>query len=459
MNSMRLIWGIVLLVLGQSSFAQNTILDKAVAVVGDKVILLSEVEIQYLQMLSEGTATADETTKCYLLDQMIAQKLMVSKAKQDSIQVGTPELDAELERRMRFFVGRVGSEEAFIQYYGKTPRDYMEEYRDDVKQQLLAQKVQSQILGSAAVSPSEVLAYFETIPKDSLPYINKEYEVSQLVLNIEVGPVMNELAKEKISKIRERIVSGEQDLSYFARLYSNDPGSAAQGGSLGFFGRGQMVPEFESYAFKLEPGELSPVFETTYGFHILQVDERSPDGSQVKASHILISPQPSADDAKATEKKLDSIRSLIIAGNMSFGQAAVKFSDDPNTAKSGGLISDPNTGTASFDASVLGQLDPSFPPMLASMSKGDISKVGQYASRSGQVGYRIVQLSDETEPHVLSPEQDYDKIKAAALADKKNKLMQDWLMKYKDKTYIKISDSYPMCNEQLKRWSKTDPQQ
>src|SRR5690606_35762513 len=258
-----------ILLLSHTAFSQNITLDKIAAVVGGTVILKSDVEMQYAQYLAQGNP-ADKSAKCYFIQQLLTQKLLSQQALIDSVTVTESEVEDEIERRLRVMTSRAGGQERLEEFLKISILQYKDQMRPGIREQLIANRMQGKITENVNVTPLEVKRYFESIPRDSLPYYNTEVEVGQIVIHPELTKEEKEQFRDRAEVLRLRIKNGE-DFSTLARLYSEDPGSAAEGGDLGFMDRTMLVKEFAAVAFKLKPGELSQVFETEYGFHFLQV--------------------------------------------------------------------------------------------------------------------------------------------------------------------------------------------
>lgn len=422
-----------------SVFAQP--IDKVLAVVGSNIIMLSEVEAQYLQILAQGYAP-DPTIKCDLLEELLFQKLLVHQAKLDSIEVSDDQVEEELERRLRYFISQIGSEEKLEEYYKKSIVEIKDDFRDLIKDQLLAQNMQYKITGEVKVTPAEVRTYFTQIPADSLPYINVELEIGRIVKKPIISKKEKDAARARAEELRQRVLDGAS-MATMAKLYSEDPGSASNGGELGFFARGQMVPEFEALAFTLKGTELSEVFETEYGFHFLQLIERR--GEQVNARHILITPKTSENDLTSSKLFLDSIYNLLLTDTMTFAEAAEKFSDDEADKKNGGMVTNPQTGSTKFEMDQLSSIDPTLFLTIDKMNVGEFSKPIITSSADGKQSYSIILLKSRTEPHRANLRDDYQKIQGAASGMKESNLVREWIEKKIATTYVKIDDAYLNC--------------
>lgn len=432
--------------------AQPRTIDKVVGIVGDKPILYSDIEIQYQQYAQEGEVPAD--MRCQLMDQLLSQKLLLAQAEIDSVTTTEEEVDAELEKRIRHFISMVGSQERLEEFYQKSVAEIKEEFRPDVRDQLVAQKMQGQITKDVRVTPSEVKAFFNEIHPDSLPYYDAEVQVGHIVIYAQPSDAQKREALRKIREMREEIVAGS-DFKLKAILYSQDPGSASKGGELPEFTRNDpFAPEFIAVSFRLQEGEISQPFETEFGYHIVQLMERK--GDRVKVRHILIPPELSNDNMRLAQRKADSIRTLLERNEITFGFAVSKFSEDEATNKYGGFLMNSMTGESFFAIDELGAMDRSIPFVLDTMQAGQYSAPVMYADQRGKRGYRILYLKHATEPHRASLEQDYGRIQAAALNQKKQAATRRWLETRISRTYIWIDPTFTGC-EALKPWMAIGP--
>lgn len=338
----KLIFTLVITALTTLGFAQEKgqPVDKVIAVVGGSITLQSELETQYLQMLSSGYEPNDDS-RCILFEELLYGNLLLHRAKVDSVEVSDGEVESELTRRLEYFIGQLGSKEKLEEYYEKSLLEIKDEFRELIKEQLLSQRMQESITGETKVTPAETRIYFNKIPKDSLPFINTEIELGRIMKRPEVTKAQRATARAKADELRQRIRDGES-FRALAILYSEDPGSSKNGGDLGFFERGQMVPEFDAIAFRLKEDSVSEVFETSYGFHFMEMMERR--GEQINVRHILVRAKTSEEDLDRARIFLDSIHELIEEGKMTFAMAAEKFSDDEESKVNGGMMFNPMTG-------------------------------------------------------------------------------------------------------------------
>ncbi len=431
----------MLLVSGSMSVwgqANNGVLiDKIIAKVDDYIVLKSELDRGYLEFLSRGEITQGDA-KCQILENLIISKLMVAKAEIDSVTVLHAQVEMNLDQRMAYFIQQIGSEERLEEIYNKTVAEFREELFDDIKEQMIIQKMQGEISADVTTTPKEVSDFFHSIPKDSLPYFSTEVTLGQIVKL----PTVNDQRKNEIKRllidIRSRILSGE-DFGALAQKYSMDPGSRGQGGRLGFFKRGELAPEYEATAMALEPGEISEPFETQFGFHIVQLVERR--GNTYDSKHILIIPNPTQSDLDNSKQYLDSLRGLIMHDSLEFEFAAKEYSDDKETSGNGGFFSDAN-GAMRISVE---QLDPTLFFTIDSMAIGNITPAIEFKMRDGKDAARIIYYKDKIAPHQANLKQDYQKLKAATLANKRNNIMSEWFLEAKDEVYISIDEEYQYC--------------
>ncbi len=437
-KGMRAILSILFFVLPAILVAQPKSIDKIVAVVGDKAILLSDVEAQAMQMEQQAT-TKDPNLRCNVLEDMIVQKLLLNQADKDSVVVSDAQVDGELNKKIRYFVGQIGSVEKLEAYLGKSIVQIKDDFRERIRDQLLVQQMQGKIAGEVKVSPAEVRAYYDAIPVDSIPFIESEIQVAQILKKPPVNQVERERVRKDLQEIRQKIVDGRSFAS-MAAFYSEDVVSAAKGGELGFVGRGDLVPEFEAIAFSLKGKEISEIVETMFGFHIMQLIERR--GETINVRHILISPKASASDLDVARIKLDSIAQVIRLGRMSFEEAALKFSDDADTKNNGGLLINPASGSTWFEIS---QMDQSLFFVVDKMKIGELSDPVPVRVGEKKESYRLVTLKARTEPHRANLKDDYQRIQLAAEAEKKEKLVREWIQRKRQSFFIKIDPEFVNC--------------
>ncbi len=431
---------------GASAFAQESA-DKIIAVVGrNRIILQSDLEVQAAQARQQDPKFND-SMKCMILQQMIMQKILMEQSERDSVKITDEDVEGQLDNRLRYFIQLYGSKEKLEEVSGKTIYQLKEEYRDVIREQMLAEKVQQTILEPVKITPAEVEAFFKKIPVDSLPFFPATVEVGQIVVDPPVSQEMNDYAKQKLEGIRQEIIDGKKTFEIAAGFYSEDPGSRDNGGRYdGVTRTGPWAAEFVSAAFKLQNGEISPIVKTKFGYHIIQMINRKGDEADIR--HILIKPEVLSADFKAALQKLDSIRTLLVSGKMPFPQAVGVFSTDEAAKRTGGMIADPNTGNSELDMT---KLDPGMVLMLDSMKQGDYSAPHVFLTDQHEKSCRIVYLKSRTSPHKANLRDDYSKIQEVALAQKKNLKMQNWVLTKLPTFYLKIAPEYQTCPA-LKMW-------
>jgi peptidyl-prolyl cis-trans isomerase SurA len=439
-----LVCALVLLPFGDAgkTFAQGKVIDRVIAVVGSNTVLQSELESQYQQMVS-SQELVNESSHCKLFEELLYQKLLLAQAQKDSLFVTDAQVEQELDRRIQYYIQQFGSEKRFIAFYGKSVEDFKIDLKDNVRDLLLAQQMQSKITADVTVTPNDVRTYYKSIPEDSIPFINAEVEVGQIVKKPQTTPEAKKEAKQKIEDIRQRIMKGDSQFPAMAALYSEDPGSASKGGLYEHIQRGQFVPEWDAWAFKLKPNEISEVFETVYGYFIIQLIERR--GDEVDARSLLIAPKIEPGDLLKAKQSLDTIYTKISADTISFSEVAAKYSDDEETKNSGGLMVNPMNGATRFQMDEIGQIDQTVAFAIDKLKVGEFTKPMPMTSRDGKQAYRIVYLKTRTSPHRANLADDYQKIQAVALSKKQQEAIQTWIKKKSVNTFVRINDDYKNC--------------
>ncbi len=416
---------------------QKIVVDHVVGVVGRNAILKSELMDQKVQVQAQGVELGDDPL-CTMLDDLMFQKLLYNQAMIDSIEVNDSEIEMEIERRLRFFIQQIGSRERLEEYYGQTVDELREEFWDPIREQMISQRMESQITRNVSVTPSEVRAFFEALSDDDIPMVESELSLAKIMIEPYVEAEEVQQVKERLEGYRQRIIDGE-NFRTLAILYSDDPGTARRGGELGFVRRGELHPEFEAVAFSLEPGEVSGIVETRSGYHIIQPIERR--GEEVNVRHLLLRPQVSPEVEQETINKLDSIRNAIMSGNITFRDAARQYSDH-RSANSGGIMVNPYTGTTRFQTD---ELDPNLFFVVDRLEVGEISRPMQTMTENGDQAFQIVTVRERVDPHPANLQQDYDFIKNLALKEKKDKKLDEWVKGRLKSTYITVHEDYKYC--------------
>ncbi len=430
----------------QNFKGSNLVVDEIIAIVGKEAVLLSDLKTQH----NEYTSSNIEISECEVLDDILFRKLLVTQAEIDSIEVDDSMVEMELENRLRYYIIQFGSQEKFEEFYGKKLTEIKDEFRQPIKEQMLVEQVKQKITMNTIVTPKEVDSYFNAIPIDQIPEIPMEYEYNQIIKTPEISAKEMESAYNKISDIRKRALDGES-FGALAVLYSEDKGSASRSGSIGTVGRGQTFPEFEAAAFSLKEGEISEVVKTEAGYHIIKLNKRK--GDYIECQHILITPKPLEADVVETSNFLDSLAKAINNREITFEEAAKKYSDD-DTKINGGVVVNPYSGGTWFDASLVGQFGQEYSEcffVLSSMEIGEISKPVVITGSNGADTYRILFLKSRTEPHKANLKDDYNKIMLMAEQEKKEAVLADWVAKKVKKTYVYLKDEYLDCSL-MQKW-------
>ena len=433
---------LIFFLLNSSLIIAQEVLDGIMAVVGEELLLQSELELQKEQYLSSGMQI-NENSSCVIFEELLLSKLLLAQAKVDSVEVSEEMVDQELDRRMRYFISQFGSQEKLEEFYDKSVVEIKKEFYPQVKEQLVIQKMQSKITSKVKITPAEVKEFYSSLPKDSLPLINAEIMVAQIFKKAPINDEEKKKVKERVKEFKDRIQSGE-DFGTLAYLYSEDPGSARENGVLGYMSRAELVPEFAAAAFSLEVGELSDIIETQFGFHLIKALDRR--GQEMKLAHILLSPKVQTSDMVKAKTELDSIVELISKyDTLNFAAAAKLFSDDKDTKFNGGIITNQMTGTNRFEMDQVSQIDPSLFIVVENMKQGDMSEPEVAQLNDGSKGYRIIKLISYTEPHRANLSMDYQRIATVAQAKKQNNSLTEWVGQKAGDFHIRMDDKYGSC--------------
>jgi peptidyl-prolyl cis-trans isomerase SurA len=447
MKAIALIVGINLISI-VNIFSQNLlILDKVIAQVGSEVILYSEVE-EYYAYQKANYGKLPESARCGILDNLMLKALLTNEAKLDTmIIVNDAEVEEQLTRRIDEILYMMNGDVSFFQeYYGKSINEVKSEMRDDIRNQTLSEKMQQKIVSDTKITPAEVKAFFEMIPKDSLPYFSSEVELSEIVAYPKVNEDQRKKSIEKLEGLKQKILDGD-DFALLAKTFSDDPGSARNGGDLGWQKRGSFVQEFEEAAYRLDAGEISPIVESSFGFHLIQMLERR--GNNFHTRHILIKPEITEQDYEITRSMLDSVRTVILEGKMSFELGVKRHSDkEAQSYNNAGRMVNPKSGNTFFE---IAEVDTDVFFVIDSLKAGGISKPMRFRMEDGKVGFKLIQLNSRSAPHKANLNQDFSKIKMAALEKKKGTYLNNWINDRVDLTYIEIDPMFDQC-EILKKW-------
>ena len=421
------------------------LIDNVEVIIGDEIVLKSDVESQYLQYLSQGNIKSEEV-KCEIIEDILFQKLLINQAKLDSIIVTDDEIETEIDKRLNYFESQLGSVKKVEEYFSKSKVEIQQEIGKVIKDQFLAQKVQGSISSDVKVTPAEVRDFFNKQNNSEIPLVPEKVEVKQIVIKPEISDEQKDKLRGKLNSFRARVYKGE-DFKMLATLYSDDPGSATRGGELGFVNRGDLVPEFERAAFRLKEGEISEVVESQFGFHIVQLIERR--GEQINVRHILLKIKVSSTALHEAELKIKEIEQEIKDGKISFDQAIERYSDDESKENNGLLL---NLSTMST-MHTIEDMNPALRYIVKNLRVGEISSPEVIQMPDEMKAYRILKINKRINSHKANLVDDFSMIKDFSLSIKKQEELMLWTQKTIDKTYIKINSEILNC-EFKNNWIK-----
>ena len=425
------------------------VIDRVIATVGGELLLLSEHEEQLALLASQEGRAITQEVRCGVLENLLTGKLLVNQSKLDSIEVTEDEVEAQLDARFERILGLMNNDlKQFEEYYGQTVSEVRAQFRDDLRNQLLADRMRNQVVSAARITPSEVKAFFEEIPRDSLPFFGSEVELRELVYKPKVSEAAREAARARIDALRARVVDGGEDFAELARKNSQDPGSGRAGGELGWAPRGTFVPEFEAAAYRLEVDEVSEVVESPFGFHIIQLLERR--GNRVRTRHILIKPEITRADLTRAEAVLDSVRGEILRDSLLFRDAVRALGEEQTQSYSnGGRMINPATGNTFYE---IGDLDPIIFFSVDTLEVGGVTGPVPFEQPGRETLYKIFQLDSRSTPHQASLQRDYDRIRKAAIESKKAEILAEWVEQTIATTFIQVDRSLVRDCGLRERW-------
>jgi peptidyl-prolyl cis-trans isomerase SurA len=428
--------------------AQPYMLDQIVAIVGSKPIKQSDVESRYLQYRAQGYSLSGDM-KCGMFEELLTEKLLMNQAEVDSLVVESSEVEMDLNRRLEMFIRQVGSQEKLEDYFKKSIYEIKDDLRSSLYEQLLAQKMQHNITENVKITPSEVRSFYIKIPKDSVPLINGQAEVAQIVMYPPYSDEAISEVRQRLLDLRERVINGES-FRTMAVMYSEDLGTARNGGELGFQSKGELDPEFAKTAWALKnKGDVSRIVVSKFGYHIIQlVDKR---GDQVSCRHILMTPKPNPEAIATATGRLDTLVRLIRKDSLNWSIAAFRYSQDEATRFNGGLMINPRDQSTLFE---MDQMEKADYDAIKNMKIGEISE--PYASKDskGKLVYKIVKLKNLSDPHRANLKSDYTFLSDIALNDKMNKVIKDWVDEKIETSYIYIDESFKRCGLNNVNWLK-----
>jgi peptidyl-prolyl cis-trans isomerase SurA len=426
-------------------FSQETgiVVDKIVAQIGNQIILMSDVESQKQQAIQSGLDPL-KINACEILEQLMANELLLDQALLDSISVSDEQVDAEMENRLRLLEEKFGSREKLETFYGETTSKIKDKFRIQIRNKILTQEMERKLVQNISITPKDVSAFFKSIPKDSIPFINMKLSFQQIVYYPKITKDDKKRAYDILSEVRTAIIDNGKSFETQARINSDDPGSASKGGKIEA-SAGMMVPQFESTVFQLKVGEISEIIESPYGYHIIKLISRK--GQDYTCLHILKIPEYSPEAIDDASNRMDTCHQLLKENKITWNDAVLRFSNDESTKQNQGIITNPITGDQTWDMEDLNQVDQQIYVLTEMMEKGDYTKPNLYIDiYERKQGFRIVRLSERYPPHIANLQDDYSLIKRATENDKKQKIIQNWIKSKIGNAYIRIDDEYKNCN-------------
>lgn len=417
-------------------------IDGVSAVVGDYVILESDVDKAYVELESQGVSTA-EVSRCNLLGKLMEDKLYAHHAEQDSIEVSNDDINNYVEQTIDYFVSQFGDIEKVLEFYKKkNEQSFRAELFEVNRIQQLSQRMQSKIVEDVEVTPDEVKVFFNSIPKEDLPIFGSELEVAQIVIKPKVSIEEEKRIVEQLESMRNDVLENGSSFSSKAILYSQDPGSRSRGGRYTLDRkRPQMVKEFREQAYRLQEGEISQPFKTDFGWHIVTVDKIR--GRMLDVRHVLLVPTVSNAALGEAQNTLKLIKKRIEDGEITFADAAKEFSDDQITRANGGVLINPATGDTRFE---LTKLDPQLYSQILKLEDNEVSIPLLEEDRSGNKTYKIVTVTNRFNEHIADYAQDYVRIKDLALKEKQLKVIEEWMTEKISDTYISVNRDNQSCD-------------
>lgn len=434
-------------VMAQPQQAAKVVVDKIAGIVGDRIILQSDIKNSIADILRQG-GTVPENAECLILEQALISKVLMLQAEKDSLPVTEEEVEAELDQKIRYYINQLGSQEALEEMAGKTIYQIKDDARESVREQKLAAAMQRKIVENVRITPNEVKSFFERIPKDSLPFFESELEVGQIILFPKASRDLEEYIVGEMNNYKKQLEGKVTDFCRLAKEVSEDPGSKDRCGQYQI-NRTEKTwdPVFMSTAFRTKEGQISSPVKSKFGYHIIQMVQRNGEDAIVR--HILRIPPITETEIDLSVKKLDSIRSLIVAGSISFNAAATKYSEDESAKFAGPFLM--NRDGSTFVT--IDMLDKDMVGMIGTMKPGDYSKPAIYVDEQGRKGVRIIYLRSRSEPHRMNMQDDYSKISQAALEEKKSKAMEKWIKSMLPTYYIMVDEESKTECPQLQKYA------
>ena len=437
------------LMTGSAVYGQDNVIDEVVWVVGDEAILKSEVEEARMSALYEGRKF-DGDPYCVIPEEIAVQKLFLHQAALDSIEVAESEVIQRVDQMTNMYIANIGSREKMEEYFNKTSSQIREALRENAREGLKVQRMQQKLVGEIKITPAEVRRHFKDLPQDSIPYIPTQVEVQIITQHPTIPLEEIEDVKSRLREYTDRVNKGES-FSMLARLYSDDRGTAINGGEMPFTGRGYLDPAFANVAFNLQdPNKVSKIVESEYGFHIIQLIEKR--GDRIKVRHILLKPHVPEEALMAGTARLDSIADDIRNGKFTFEEAASVLSQDKDTRNNHGLLPNPQTNTSKFE---MQELPPEIAKVVDKMKVGEISEAfTMIPQKTGKEECVIVKLKSRINGHKATISEDYQNLKEIVLEKRRDEMLDKWIREKQKHTYVRINENWKNCTFKYPGWIK-----
>jgi peptidyl-prolyl cis-trans isomerase SurA len=451
----KLVIPTLLLLITVSAFSQEKVVaDKIAGIVGDKIILKSELAIAIQDMArNNGGQEVKGVDECTILDNMLIQKALVLQAEKDSLPVSDEEVEAEVDQKIRYFIQLYGGKEAFEQIAQRTVYQAKMDFMQPIREQRLADAMRRKVVEGLTVTPTEVKEYFDKIPQDKRIFYESEMQLDQIIIYPKPSHDLEKLVMDELNEYKQQVESGQKKFEFLARLYSEDPGSKEKGGiiELNRSDSKSWDPVFFATAFRLKEGQVSPVIKSKYGYHIIQMVSRNGDDAVVR--HILKIPQITQPEVEETTKQLDSIRTVLLNNALPFGTAVSLYGDEAQKSTAGQIM---NRNGSTF--LTISDMDKDMVILLkeSNLKPGEISKPANFTDERSKKGVRIVKMLSKSEPHRENLRDDYDRVAARALDQKRSAALEKWFVTKIPTFYIMIDGEYRNCGN-LSKWQITPP--
>ena len=444
----KYVLAVFLFVFGGVAFSQNNAIDKIVAIIGEEIILKSDIENEYMQEQGQGLlSSASSDYRAEILERLLIQKLLLAQAKIDSVSVTEDEVEADVEQRVQYLVSNIGSLEKLQTYFGKNIEDIKSDMRAPFRERLITTRMQQKIVEKIRTTPSEVRAFYRKLPKDSLLDVPDKYEIQQIVIQPTVSEAEKERIRERLRGFREQILSGEKTFTTLAVQYSED-GSAIRGGELGYNTKSSWDPAFAEAAFSLKPGRISKIVESEFGFHILQLIDRK--GEQVNVRHIILQPKVAEDERKEALARLDTVRQYLQENKMTFEEAAFYFSADKKTRNNGGALTSPSSMDSRIEKT---EIKGEMAKQVNKLKVGEVSEPFMDMA-NGKEEYKIIKIKAFFPQHKANLDDDWTEFEMMLQNEKRMTLLEKWIQDKQVETYIRIDDAYKNSSFRYKNWVK-----